>query len=226
MDQDQGACLDFTHLILSLLALSFPLSVAIIGWKLRPIVIHEFGPAGFGAHEALPHGRPPVAAGQEAQTPVLGRRVLERVPEAHGARRVRVQERAVLVRGHGAADLGLLADDHALQAPGVAEPQRARDRRRVALLAAPARPRAQQVRVPRGVQQRGERRRQRVQGVPDLVDGARLGLGQPAPRVEGVLLEEEPHLVARRQEVVVPHVRGLLARAEPRHRVVRQGKLF
>jgi len=39
-----------------------------------------------------------------------------------------------------------------------------------------------------------------VQRVPDLVDGQRLGLSQPALGVEGLLLEEAAHLVRRVEE--------------------------
>ena len=163
-------------------------------------------------------------ARQKAQAPVLQRRILERIPEAHGARRVRVQEGAVLVRGHGAADLRLLAYDHALKASRVAVAQRARDGRR-------ARPHARRRRRlgrPRRPEQRCERRAERVQVVADLVDGARLGLGQVAPVVEGVLLEEEADLVAAGQEVVVAHVvlAVLAARAELGHRVVLQREVL
>lgn len=58
---------------------------------------------------------------QETETPVLERRVFERVPEAYGAGCLGVEERAVLVAWYGAADFGLLADDHGLQAARVFE---------------------------------------------------------------------------------------------------------
>lgn len=61
--------------------------------------------------------RPP----HKTQTPILPRRVLQRDPKPHRTRRVRVQKAAILMRRHGAADLGLFADDHALQDTGVAE---------------------------------------------------------------------------------------------------------
>lgn len=72
-----------------------------------------------------------VRPGQETQAAVLEGGVLEGIPEADGAGRVRVEEDAVLVGGHGAADLGLLADDHALQAARVREPEAAGDGGRV-----------------------------------------------------------------------------------------------
>lgn len=117
-----------------------------------------------------------VRPGQEAQAPVLQRRVLERIPEAHGARRLGVQERAVLVRRDGAAYLGLLADDHALQAPRVREAEAPRD------LRGSRRPGAVAV----AGEETGEGRAQRVQVVADLVDGELLWLGEVASGVEGV----------------------------------------
>lgn len=117
----------------------------------------------------------PVRPGQEAQAPVLQGGVLESVPEADGAGRLRVQEGAVLVRRHGAADLGLLADDHALEAARVREAEAVGD--------------GSGVRDGGGRQGReeaGEGRAERVQVVADLVDGALLGLGEVAGGVEGV----------------------------------------
>lgn len=239
MYENERTGLDLAHDVLPIpiLALAaFPLlilSIRLANGEPRALVLEELGPgptAG-GAHEALAHGGPPVAAGQEAEAAVLGGGVLEGVPEADGARGVRVQEGAVLVRGHGAADLGLLADDHGLQAAGVAEAEGARDGRGVRLEAAGghatrARAGALQVRVQRRVEQGRERRRQGVQVVPDLVDGARLGLEELARGREGVLLEEEADLVARGEEVIVAYVVRLLARAELRHGVVGQREIL
>lgn len=241
--EDERPGLDLAHDVLPVFALAlalapFPplvLPVRLAGGEPGAGVIHELGPGlpgGGGAHEALAHGGPAVAAGQEAEAAVLGGGVLEGVPEAHGARRVRVQEGGVLVRGHGAADLGLLADDHGLQAARVAEAEGARDGGGVRLEAAGgdaagARAGALQVRVQGRVEEGREGGRQPVQVVPDLVDGARLGLEEPAVvGGEGVLLEEEADLVARGEEVVVAHVVRLLARAEPRHGVVGQREVL
>ena len=131
----------------------------------------------------------------ETQTPILPRRVLERDPKPHRARRIRVQERAVLVRRHPPSDLGLLANDHALQDAGVPEPDRPRDLR-------------VQGSEGGGAEGRGEF----VQVVADFVDGEVFGFGELRGTVagggggEGVLFEEEADLVAAGEEVVVPHV--------------------
>jgi hypothetical protein len=118
-----------------------------------------------------------------------------------------VQERGVLMADYLAADPRLLEDVHGLQQQG----------RRDAELA----------------DQRGEVRRARealegqievVEGMADLVDRGGLALPEPALAVERLLLEEEPDLVARLQEVAVlgmaapggrEHGRGL-ARLERR----------
>lgn len=114
--------------------------------------------------------------GQEAQASILQGGILEGVPEADGAGRLRVQEGAVLVRRHGAADLGLLADDHALEAARVREPEAARDGGGVCCSS----------RGSARLEEAGEGRAERVQVVADLVDGALLGLGEVAGGVEGV----------------------------------------
>ena len=105
----------------------------------------------------------------EAQAPVLDRRVLERIPPADGARRVRVQKRAVLVRRHRAANLRLLAYHHALQDAGVGEAEGARDGG-----------------VAGGERDGAEGRGELVQVVADFVDGAVLGLQELAVFREGV----------------------------------------
>ncbi len=74
-----------------------------------------------------PHTNPPLTPPNEPQTPILPPRRLQRDPKPHRARRVRVQEGAVLVRRHRAADAWLLADEHALQDARVAEAEGARD---------------------------------------------------------------------------------------------------
>ena len=105
----------------------------------------------------------------EAQAPVLDCRVLERIPPADSARRVRVQKRAVLVRRHRAADLRLLAYHHALQDAGVGEAEGARDGG-----------------VAGGERDGAEGRGELVQVVADFVDGAVLGLQELAVFGEGV----------------------------------------
>lgn len=64
-----------------------------------------------------------VRTGQKAQTSILQRGVLQGIPKPDSAGLFGIQECAILVRWHGAAYLGLLADDHALQASRVFEPQ-------------------------------------------------------------------------------------------------------
>lgn len=98
--------------------------------------------------------------------------------------------------GHGAANLGLLADYHALETSRVLEPQAGGYRGRL----------DQDVGLLIAGQQACERRAQGVQIVADLVDGALLGLGEVAVSVKGVLLKEEADLVARGEEVVVADV--------------------
>lgn len=84
------------------------------------------------------------------------------------------------MRAHAAADLGLLADEHALEYLRVSEPERAGNR-------------AVQGREGGGAERRG----QFVQVVADFVDGAVLGLREvPRGGGEGVFFEEEAHLVA------------------------------
>ena len=63
----------------------------------------------------------------KAQTPIVPRGILERDPKPHRARRIRVEERAVLMRRHPSPDLGLFANDHALEDPRVSEPDRLGD---------------------------------------------------------------------------------------------------
>lgn len=105
----------------------------------------------------------------EAQAPVLDRRVLERIPPADGARRVRVQKRAVLMRRHRATDLRLLAYHHALQDAGVGEAEGARDGG-----------------VAGGERDGAEGRGELVQVVADFVDGAVLGLQELAVFRKGI----------------------------------------
>ena len=57
----------------------------------------------------------------EAQTSILLRRILERIPPSNRAWRIRVQKGAILVWWYCAAYLWLFADDHGLQDTRVAE---------------------------------------------------------------------------------------------------------
>lgn len=97
---------------------------------------------------------------RKAQTPILPRRILKRIPPAHGARRIRIQKRAILVRRHRAPDLGLLAYDHRLQHAWVPEPEGVRDGG-----------------VAGGEGSGAEGGRELVQVVPDFVDGEVFGFG-------------------------------------------------
>lgn len=120
-------------------------------------------------HEPARHRARLVRPRREAEAPVAPRAVLERVPEADGGGGVGVEEGRVLVRRDGAADLGLLADDHALEDARVGEAEGARDGG-----------------VAGGERDGAEGRGELVQVVADLVDGALFGLGEGAGRVEGV----------------------------------------
>lgn len=116
---------------------------------------------------------------RKTQAAVPRRGILERDPKPHRARRIGVQEGAVLMRGHAAADLGLLADDHALEHARVAEPERARDGC-----------------VRGGQRHRAEGRGESVQVVADFVDGQVCGLREGAGRRgEGAFFEEKSDFV-------------------------------
>jgi hypothetical protein len=132
---------------------------------------------------------------------------------------------AHLVGWHRPADLGLFTDDHALENIWVSETER------VGYGA-----------VLRGEGDSCERRRQRVEGMTNLVDRAVLWLDELAGGVEGIycraggsaeelnhsgwcllaLFEEESDLIVGVEEVVISHVLGsvaavLAASAELRH---------
>lgn len=115
------------------------------------------------------------------------------------------------MRRHRTANLRLFANHHTLQTPRILKPQAARHSCGTHL---PPTPRTLII------QQRLERLTQPMQIVPNLVDGTLLGLGEVTLGVEGVLLEEEAHLVAAGQEVLVADVLGRGARGEARHGVV------
>lgn len=135
---------------------------------------------------------------RKTQTPILRHGILQRDPKPDRARRIRVQKRAVLMRGHPRPDLRLLADHHALQHARVAKPQR------------PCNGRVRRVQG-RGAERRGEL----VQVMPDFVDGA-VGRFQQSARGggEGVLFEEKVDFVAAAEKVFVVDVGGGFARGE------------
>lgn len=88
MYEDKRPSLDLAHHVLPILTLALPpliLPVLLASREPRARVVYKLSPGlpVSAAHEALPHRRPPVAAGQEAEAPVLGRGVLQRVPEPH-----------------------------------------------------------------------------------------------------------------------------------------------
>ena len=72
---------------------------------------------------------PVVRPSPHTQGGVSGRSILQRNPPPHRRRRVGIQELGVPMRRDCAADARLLADDHALQAAGLAEAERGRDGR-------------------------------------------------------------------------------------------------
>ena len=133
----------------------------------------------------------------QTQAPIPRRRILKRNPEPHRTRRIGIQERGVLVRRHRGSDLRLLAYDHALQHPGVPEPEISRYSR-----------------IARCQRRLAKSRRETVQAVADLVDGARFGFGEDAIGRESGFLEEEADFVARGEEVVVADVGGGFAGRE------------
>jgi hypothetical protein len=96
--------------------------------KLPPFIHHKFRPGSFPLpHKPLLHLCRLMTPGKETQTTVLHRCVFQRIPETDSRGRVRVQERRVLVRGHGTTDLRLFTDDHALQTLRGAEAEGASD---------------------------------------------------------------------------------------------------
>lgn len=162
--------------------------------------VSKSSPTALHPDKATPQGRPPMRSRRKTQTPVPSRGILQRNPKANSARRVRVQERAVLMRGHPPTDLGLLANDHALEHARVAEPQRPRDGRI------------------RRSQRRGAKRcGESVQTMPDFVYGAVGGFAEGAGGWgEGSFFKEEADLVPACEEVFVADVGGGFARGEPR----------
>ena len=122
--EDQGSGFDLAQLIFIVLVAVCALFDVQPHWELGPCHIVESGPSALFPYEPARHGRPRVRAFGETQTPVLSRGILQRDPESHRARRVRVQERAVLMRRHPSSDLRLFADDHALKDSWISEPYR------------------------------------------------------------------------------------------------------
>lgn len=124
MYQHQSPRLDLPQLILflvlSLLVPAFllfhpsrpPLPLHLHKLRSRPIAL---------PHKPLPYRRPPMTPPRKTQTPISHRRILQRNPKPHRARRIRVQKRAILMRRHPPANLRLLANDHALQHPRITE---------------------------------------------------------------------------------------------------------
>ena len=175
VDKDKRSRLDFAHRILLVrvvLGCAFRRSLQGLG-ELRALVVDEA--RSFGAvvlscpHKSLRYRRALMTAGCKAKASVLCRRVFQRIPPAHCARRVCVQECAILVRAHLSADLGLLAYDHGLQALGVAEAEGSCDGS-----------------IARGQRDLAEGWRQFVKVVTNLVDGALFGLRQIPSLVESL----------------------------------------
>jgi len=162
----------------------------------RRVERHHPGPGAVA--DELPVQRPAMAAGLCPHAAVLDRGVLEREPEADAALGCRVQEAAVLVAMHLAADARLLEDVHRLDQQRPRQADRPGD---------PGEPRIAREPV--------EHRVEIVQGVADLVQRQLLGLAQPPLGVEGVGLEEEADLVAGFEEVAVAAV-ALVVGAENR----------
>ena len=171
VNKDKRAGFNLTHIVHLLL---------VRGW-LGPQAIRELRSAVLDkastllavlacTYKPLGNGRAPVASCRKAQTPVLFSCILERIPKSYCARRVRVQEGAVLMRRHGATNLRLLADDHGLENARIAEAQ-------VACNSC----------VLRGHGDVVEARGQFVEVVSNLVDGALFGLAQIAILIEGIL---------------------------------------
>jgi hypothetical protein len=141
-----------------------------------------------------------VRAGEGPHAAVVHRRVLEREPEAGHRRRLGVEEGAVLVAAHLAADVRRLEDVHRLDQPWIDEAEILGERRE------------------RGrARERGEGRVEVVQGVADLVQREGLGPAQRAGLVERARLEEEADLVARREEVRVGRERLVRGREDGGH---------
>ena len=61
------------------------------------------------------NGSGKVRSWNKLETTVSERAILQGKPECHGAGRISIQERRVLVRWHGAPDLWLLENEHRLQ---------------------------------------------------------------------------------------------------------------
>ena len=164
MNEHQRTGLHLAHIVYLILVCS-RLGPQVFG-ELRPFVVDEAGPllaVLAGPHEPLLDRRAPVAPCCEAQASVLFRRVLKRIPIPYGAGRVCVQEGAVLMGRHCATNFWLLADDHGLKDTRVAETEIACDG---CILC--------------GEGHFAEGRRELVQVVANLVDGALLGLCQVA----------------------------------------------
>lgn len=122
VNKDKRAGFDLAHIV-HLLLVRGRLSLQAIR-KSGPTVFDEASalfPILACTHKPLGNRRSSVASRREAQAPVLLGCILERIPISYCARRVRVQEGAVLVGRHCATNLRLLTDDHGLKNARIAE---------------------------------------------------------------------------------------------------------
>jgi hypothetical protein len=173
VDENQRASLDLTHIVRFLLVdhLIPLLVVALWCYALRksgPVVVDEAGSIA-RSHKPLLNRSSLVAPSSKAKTPVFFGSILKGIPPTDRARRISIQECAILMGRHRTAYLGLLADDHGLEDSWIAEPER-RGNGGIA------------IREGYGAKRRGEL----VQIVANLIDCAVFGLCQGAGFVECV----------------------------------------
>lgn len=187
------------HLLLHFIV--FPLRRIVMCplWKPLSVHFHKLSaPAARLPDEPAAYLRPSVRAPCKTQTPILRTSILERDPEPHRTGRVCVKERAVLMWWHPAANLGLLANCHALQYARVPEAQRTRD----GCVAA-------------GDGGSAEGSGQLVQVMADFVHGEVLGFCEGTTgRVKGVFFEEKANLISAGEEIVVADVRRRFSRGK------------
>lgn len=118
MDQDQRPRLTLPQLIL--LIFSFPPGLILMLKTSRPppfsLYLFKHRPLAISLPDKpLLTRRPSMTPRRKAQTPIPLRAILQRNPKPHRTRPIRIQKRAILMRRHRAANLRLLAYDHALQ---------------------------------------------------------------------------------------------------------------
>lgn len=168
-------------------------------WKLLSVHIHKLSaPAARLSDEPAPYAGPSVRPPCKTQTPILRMSVLERDPEPNRAGRVRIQECAVLMRLHPAANLGRLANRHALQYARVPETERTRD----GCVAA-------------GDGSTTEGGGELVQVMADFVHGEVLGFREGASgRVKGLFFKEKSNLISAGEEIVIADVRRRFSRGK------------